>query len=107
MLYDPKWNYVANPLEADLNDLISWLETKSPDETYDYSNSQDCLLCRFLKGRGLLNPVVNTTHWFKHSNGLGACLPPNFDRIAKGYDSTWVGLTYGDALQRAKNYRQG
>ena len=32
MLYDPKWNYVASPLEANLDDLISWLEAQPSDQ---------------------------------------------------------------------------
>ena len=36
MLYDPKWDYVASPLEADLNDLISWLETFKLPRTNDH-----------------------------------------------------------------------
>ena len=105
MLYDPKWNYVANPLEADLNDLISWLEAQPSDETYDYTNSENCLLCRFLKSRGLSDPVVNSTHWYAYSDGPGVQLPPDFDQIARGYMFGWrYELTYGDALRRAKKY---
>jgi len=44
MLYNTKWDRTR---EANLNDLISWLEGHDPTETYSYSDSLHCLAAQY------------------------------------------------------------
>jgi hypothetical protein len=50
MLYDPKWQTkrVYSP-----ESLIGWLETKDPNETYDYSDPKRCLHAQYRLAMGL------------------------------------------------------
>jgi len=41
MLYDPKWEVQTKPAPYSWASLIAWLETKDPNERYDYQ----CLNC--------------------------------------------------------------
>jgi hypothetical protein len=100
MLYNPRWN----PLESSLQDLVSWLETKNPEETYVYYDSENCCLCNFLKSKGVAHPIINRDHWYSHTGTQPVNLPPHFNFIAEGsvftsLDKRW---TYGQALARAK-----
>ncbi len=36
-----------------LQDLITWMRTRSPSETYDYWDGSDCLLVRYMRARGI------------------------------------------------------
>ncbi len=36
-----------------LQDLIAWMRTRDPGETYDYWNISDCLLVRYMRARGV------------------------------------------------------
>jgi hypothetical protein len=67
MLFDPKWTKVTRPFEATLEDLISWLETKKPNESYDYAGGSRCLLGQF--DHGVEKPFVGVFTWSGGSLG--------------------------------------
>ncbi len=110
MLYDPKWDKQAWVLEnATLADLIAWLETKPPAETYDYVTGE-CLLCRYLQDHhGASQPRVTGDAWSMTNSFPFTPLPPRFDDIAAAR-AGYCGPTprdlpvwsYGGALARAR-----
>ena len=110
MLYNPDWNInTPDPLiDSTLQDLINWLRLQPPEEKYNFSDSENCLLCSFLKDQGVLNPVVNKTYWVRASGLTPHNLPPNFNYIAEGsifpsiFKSSTTKWTYGEALKRAE-----
>lgn len=97
MLYNPKWE--RSVWESTLDDLIAWLETKPRDGTYQYTHPNTCMLCQFLKDRGVRLPHVDSYGWGV-IEGVHTPLPPYFDSIAMG--GHW---SYGAALTRARTYR--
>jgi hypothetical protein len=103
MLYNPSWD---NPLQSSLQDLISWLETQPANQEYTYFDSQNCLLCQFLKSKGISNPVINKEYWHERSGSTPVPLPPHFNTVAEGslfsrISNRW---TCGAALKRAKSF---
>jgi hypothetical protein len=102
MLYNPNWN----PLESStLQDLVNWLETMPADGTYSYFDSENCLLCNYLKSRGIPNPIVNKLCWYEFSGSLRPYeLPEHFNRVSEGslFSNPNKRHTYGAALKRAK-----
>jgi hypothetical protein len=102
MLYNPSWD----PLQSTLQDLISFLESQPSKESYIFSDSEHCLLCKFLNSKGVSQPIVNRMYWHLHTGAPPALLPPHFNYIAEG--SVWSFSddrhTYGAALERARKY---
>lgn len=84
MLFDPKWTKTYT-----LEDLISWLETKDPNEKYTYYKAEICLVGQ----------------WTGQIYGNSDDIDPNTflgcEEIAFGYP--W---TFGAALERARELRQ-
>ena len=33
--------------------LVAWLETQPPETTFEYQDNHDCLMCRYLRARGI------------------------------------------------------
>lgn len=113
MLYNPDWDKIDN--------LVGWLETKNPEETYRYSSTTNCLLSQYVKDNGFDLVVMgnrdfvhsgfkwwNPLSWFGFSQVQS--LPEGFDSIAIGYieyDNTTLspGWNFGEALARAKYYQ--
>lgn len=109
MLYDPKWGKTKS--EPTLLEFVDWLETKDPNQEYQFTNPRDCLYAQFLRSRGEENVI------------LGGCdIPSRFDEIvhplygAGVFRSSWRsmmgqsyertrGWTFGDALRRARAAR--
>ncbi len=86
MLYDPKWDKGTL-----LDQWINWLETKPPEEAYEWRDDPRCGVGQFYGGKG----------WI----GL-----PGFsklDAIARGggCHSNQADWTFGKCLDRAKRYR--
>ncbi|MFZ1006848.1 MAG: hypothetical protein WAN65_08435, partial [Candidatus Sulfotelmatobacter sp.] len=82
MLYDPKWKNKADV--NSIHELIAWLETKNPDDCYDYCDAGNCLLCQFLKEvGGYMEPGVGPDTW-RAVNFIKRPLPAHFDAIACG-----------------------
>ncbi len=78
--------YVATKTEPTLDDLIAWLETRDPSETYDFMSLDDCVLAR--AEFGCVTPASGT--WQAYVAG-GA-----------GEESIW---TMSEALSRARAWR--
>lgn len=81
MFYDPQ--------AQDIKDFIAWLETKDPNETYDWEDSNNCACAQFYRslGRG-----SNDKTW----------LMGKLDALAWGKLGAreW---TFGKLLERARN----
>jgi hypothetical protein len=97
MLYNPNWTTEKSPFDASLQELISWLETKDPNETYDYLNDH-----------GIEKPYVGGVTWNDCSDSGDRgdhYIPEPFCDIARGSSAycrdDW---TFGDALARARSY---
>lgn len=78
------------PKPYSLDSLIAWLETKDPDEQYDFRCSSVCLISQFV-GKTILGFQLDRATFH------GAC-----DEIA--LPRPW---TMGHALSRALAYRDG
>jgi hypothetical protein len=48
MLYDPKWRGRTLEGPMALQNFIAWLETKDPEEKYDWEDPRICVLAQFL-----------------------------------------------------------
>lgn len=87
MLYNPKWSTTPS-----LDGFIAWLETKDPDETYNYLNCDgECVIGRYLGSLGIAwtNMVTMKTNFYL-----------SVDRIASEFPHT-----FGAALRRALAYK--
>lgn len=87
MLYDPKWDRPVDVMS--LQTLIAWLETKPPEEAYDYMcTNGSCFYSQYLTAHGV--SWKGSHEWFQwHTNGrvhIAVCEP-------------W---TFGAALTRAR-----
>jgi hypothetical protein len=99
MLYDPKWRQRTKADPFSLRTLVAWLETRDPRERYDYSDPNDCLLCRYFKDHGWEQPVVDpfgVSERYKEVQPY----PAAFLKIAGHFDDCW---TMGAALKRARH----
>jgi hypothetical protein len=85
MLHNPRWNY------GTLDGLITWLEGKNPDETYDFSCT--CLIWKYASE---YTPTREVDVWK---------MPPVMQEIYAGADRHCIGRarphTFGAALKRA------
>lgn len=85
------------PLRAEdvtLPDLIAWLETKDPNERYDYTDANNCLWAQYLKAQGAAVFCISS------SEMPGDGPNPWGWRVANnGFYET---LTFGCALATAK-----
>ena len=43
--------------------IIDWLKTQDPSTKYNYESYTDCLLCRYLRARGLSVCFVTPGEW--------------------------------------------
>jgi hypothetical protein len=56
MLYDPKWS------KNDLASFVAWLETKNPNETYEFKDPYNCALGQYSRHIGATPPdAINQT----------------------------------------------
>lgn len=87
MLHDPKWNH------GSLSGLITWLEGLSPDAMYNWWNTQDCLMCRYM------GSTINES-WSQDMRDIYS--GTDKFKIARGHNPiSSVQQTYGEALERA------
>jgi hypothetical protein len=97
MLYNKAWGTKTEPLT--LAHFIQWLESKDPNEAYDYTSSSRCVGAQYLKYCGVKDYSVGSGNNFeKYIKGMWY--------IAKGQDAEkdW---TFGAALERAKAIQNG
>lgn len=95
MLYDPKWDKLS------LSSLIAWLETKDPNERYDFNNMcGECMFGQYMKAVGIpwsFGPRSNyamVQDFFGATIALGDVRRRHFDFLRE-----W---TFGAALTRAR-----
>jgi len=91
MLYNPKWEAKTEP---SLEGFIAWLETKDPNEEYDWSSYNHCAAGCYAMSVGITKEKL-----FQTNNEIIRRLsllarPPNFD-----YDNRRD--TFGACLSRA------
>jgi hypothetical protein len=104
MLYNPKWTSLFHneePAPQDtgihsMKSLISWLETKDPEEEYVYANPYGCLLMQYYTSKGLKKVKVTPNELF-HGN-RHQTLPDGFNQIAM------YSCSFGGALKAAERY---
>jgi len=53
MLYDPKW--AGKKVKPTLAGIIAWLETKNPNEVYNYTMQYGCAAAQYLQHIGAEN----------------------------------------------------
>lgn len=104
MLYDPKWEQETKADPFSLESLIAWLETKPPQEKYDFCEWNNCLLAQWLQS---IDPSAKVEQGGPHGyyyRALGRSIDLyRFQKIATS-DRYWVAknMTFGAALKRAR-----
>jgi hypothetical protein len=89
MLYNPQWR------KRNVHDLIAWLETRDPAETYNFHNCGDCLIERWMGNHDRMG-------WPPEIMAIYAGRDPG--AIARGRGSSFcvTDWTFGAALARAR-----
>jgi len=77
--------------------FIDWLSSHDPDESYRYSDCNNCLLAQWLKHNGVDGPLVGSNFWTATSKPELTYIPWEYNKISHGYR-----YTFGEALERAK-----
>ena len=72
-------------------EVIAWLRTRDPKETYDYTQNDTCLFARFLEDLGHTHINCTPHHWVSH-RGHGQI---SYD-VNRAAVSSW---NMGDALR--------
>lgn len=85
MLHNPQWK------RETLEDLIAWLETKDPDDTYDFWNCNSCLTIQW-QGNFDFSRWPRWVHLMYQGQDAG--------RIAVGHGA--ASRTFNRALTRAR-----
>ncbi len=80
-----------------LANLIKWLETKDPNEEYEFYHDRECLLGQYVRFCGFHNYGIGG--WNCTLEGVNHEMPLVFGNIAASEPRT-----FGDALSRAKKY---
>lgn len=90
-----------------LENLISWLETKNPKESYNYVCGYDCVLAQYFREKVPDQfSRVYPYEWMDKNNKLNG-YPDVFEKISQGPpDAPDITLewTFGKALKRARTY---
>ncbi len=95
MLYNPKWE----PPKRDIfswDNLIAWLEMKSPKQEYSYYRPDCCMLAKYF-GEMTDDKYVSVGQVNACINGRLRRLPMGWNRVAET-----EGHTFGEALERAR-----
>lgn len=92
MLYNRNWD---KPDIHSLDGLISWLATKSPEESYQYMSTRDCLCAQYYRAQGFWFVVMKASYFY-HGLRSKTDLPAGFNQIAQSGNAT-----FGEALKRA------
>jgi hypothetical protein len=95
---------VTNPL--DLGRLIAWLETKNPNEAYDYCEPRRCVFSQFMQASGYPEASCGSREINFFNFSAPHLLPDGWNTIAKGVVVSRTDLkkewTFGEALKRAQ-----
>lgn len=90
---------MQNPLSLD--SLISWLEKQPADGSYNYVDPHGCLIYQYLEQMGFQVRSIGGSSWLDPQLAQHD-FPVEFNEIAARAPNT-----YGVALQRAKELRDG
>lgn len=86
-----------------ITSLVSWLEKQPSKITYNYNDTEGCLIYQYLSDCGVKVRCVGTMVW-QDLDGDFHGLPEVFNYISKG--NGWMRplelRTYGEALEYAK-----
>ena len=90
-----------------LDDFIAWLETKNPNETYDYTNKTgQCCLGQYMADRGIEWP----RDWSPIYKAVGRAVgghSPAFQSVLSGrLGGPERRVPFGETLERAKDYQR-
>jgi hypothetical protein len=94
MLYNKDWGKSKDP--HSLSSLIDWLETKNPDEGYNYCHSTRCPLAKYYRSQGYRFLQMGTAYFY-HGFFHVTPLPEYFNHIVAAGPHT-----YGAAVKRAR-----
>lgn len=95
MLYNPKWEKRTRT-EPPLAGLIAWLETKDPNETYEWDDCRGrCLIGQYGASIGLSWKAICLLETGTHDETLYKKLTPNCLALTHPH-------TFGAALERAR-----
>ena len=101
MLYDPKWETETKPDVFSLEGLLAWLQTKPPNDQYNYEDCcGGCLYGQYVIASGIPWKEVFGTAIYDHKDA--AALPFKqfvYHKVAKAEPHT-----FGAALKRARKY---
>ena len=98
MLFNTNWGKKPSNDIHSLPSLIAWLETKNPNEEYEYTSSRHCLLAQYYRDQGY-KQIMMGQYGFRHGWFGHIHLPENFNAIAMIGENT-----FGAALERALGY---
>lgn len=97
MLYNTNWDAKTKKDLFTIESLIEWLETKDPNQQYDYCKSNECLGFQYLVYAGV--PVEKADVGF--GGRLDEFIPGLHDISIARYDDSEDRWSYGAALKRA------
>jgi len=101
MLYDPNWAPVeTKPDVFSLDGLIAWLETRSVDGIYCYTDSGNCLLCQYFTANGFQGIALDAFGFSHDGWNTEVRYPSIFNEVAIQHPRT-----FGAALERARAAR--
>ena len=108
MLFDPAWKEAKTGDKFSLDTLIAWLERQPVDGTYNYINSNQCLLAKYYTE--MYGEPICVSSYGNHGYASGSARdfpsPDSFWKVAAhinaGFHKDW---TFGGALRRAKAYQ--
>src|SRR5438552_3652088 len=80
MLFNPQWS--PKPDVLSLESLISWLEGQPAKAKYDYTSTNHCLLCQYLKSKGFTDINLGPYEFIHGPFRVHCELPPNWNEIS-------------------------
>lgn len=106
MLYNPQWNQ-SKPKPGTMASLIAWLETKDPNETYNYLDDKRCLAGQYNREMGRKYNVTHAMGGFGGGFGFFMNFDRKMERIARNSQAfhDLKNRTFGEALHRAKTWK--
>ena len=116
MLFNPEWKKEGHTISLD--DFIGWLQTKNPDETYNYLDKcGHCCLGQYMSDRGIKWPMETPDAWNEPYREV-LCVIFGFGYACRG-ESTLCGSglrgsgddynptqKFGDTLKRVITYKE-
>ncbi len=80
-----------------LESLAAWLETKDPNEAYNYISNTNCMLCQYFRAKGIDVRSMGTEDYCVETGGTYITLPTGFNDVSNGTIDT-----FGQALLRCR-----